>query len=41
MISAARSYGLLPYSTQSDFETLLSLIDNNVPVIVFQNVATS
>ena len=41
MISAARSYGLLPYSTQSDFETLFSLIDNNVPVIVFQNVATS
>jgi len=41
LISAARSYGLLPYSTQSDFETLFSLIDDNVPVIVFQNVATS
>ena len=41
MISAARSYGQLPYSTNSDLETLFSLIDNNVPVIVFQNVATS
>ncbi|AGH47063.1 PA2778 family cysteine peptidase [Paraglaciecola psychrophila] len=41
MISAARSYGLLAYSTQSDFKTLFSLIDNDVPVIVFQNVAAS
>ena len=41
MISAARTYGLLAYSTQSDFETLFALIDNDVPVIVFQNVATS
>ena len=41
MISATTSYGLLPYSTHSDIETLFTLIDDNVPVIVFQNVATS
>ncbi len=41
MISAARYYGLLPYSTNSDLQTLFALIDDNVPVIVFQNVATS
>jgi hypothetical protein len=41
MISSARSYGLLDYSTQSNFETLFSLIDNDMPVIFFQHVATS
>lgn len=41
MISAARSYGFLPYSAKSNFQMLFSLIDDNVPVIVMQNVATS
>lgn len=41
MISAARSYGVLPYSAKSNFDTLFSLINDNVPAIVFQNVGTS
>lgn len=41
MVSAARSHGLLPYSANSDLGVLLSLVDDNVPVIVLQNVATS
>lgn len=41
MVSAARSHGLLPYSANSNLSVLLSLVDDNVPVIVLQNVATS
>lgn len=41
MVSAARSNGFLPYATRSNLAVLLSLVDDNVPVIVLQNVATS
>ncbi len=41
MVSAARSHGMLAYASRSNLAEVLHLIDNNVPVIVLQNLATS
>lgn len=37
MKSVSRQYGFLPYSDNGDLLTLLTLVDNDTPVIVFQN----
>ncbi len=41
MISATRQHGFLAYAEKGNLEQLFSLINDNIPVIVLQNVATS
>jgi tetratricopeptide (TPR) repeat protein len=41
MISATRQYGYLPYSEHSSLETILYLLEEDIPVIVFQNLSIS
>lgn len=39
MISAARSYGFLPYSSRGTLTSIIEMINDNIPVIVFQNLS--
>lgn len=41
MVSSARRYGLLAYAETTTIERLLSLVSENIPVIVLQNLGTS
>ena len=41
MVSSARQYGLLSYAGTTTFEQLLSLVSEDIPVIVLQNLGTS
>jgi hypothetical protein len=39
MISAVRSYGFLPYSSRGTLTHIIELINDDIPVIVFQNLS--
>lgn len=39
MVASARSHGLLAYQDRGTLELLLKLLDDNTPVIVFQNLS--
>lgn len=39
MVSAARSYGFLPYSSRGTLTSIIELINDDIPVIVFQNLS--
>lgn len=41
MVSSARQYGLLSYAQKTTIEKLLSLVSEDIPVIVLQNLGTS
>lgn len=41
MVSSARQYGLLAYAGATTIEQLLSLVSEDIPVIVLQNLGTS
>lgn len=41
MVSSARQYGLLSYAGKTTLEQLLSLVSDDIPVIVLQNLGTS
>ncbi len=41
MVASARQHELLAYAEQGNLEQLFSLVSENIPVIVLQNVATS
>lgn len=39
MISATRQYGFLPYSQRGTIEQIIRLVEEDIPVIVFQNLS--
>ena len=39
MVSATRQYGFLPYAERGTLAQLFRLVDDNIPVIVFQNLS--
>lgn len=39
MVSATRQYGFLPYAERGTMTQLFRLVDDNIPVIVFQNLS--
>lgn len=41
MISATRQFGFLPYTDKGNMQNIVRLIDDGIPVIVFQNLAIS
>jgi tetratricopeptide (TPR) repeat protein len=41
MVAAARQQGLVAYAQRGNLETLLSLVSEDIPVVVLQNVALS
>lgn len=41
MVSSARQFGLLSYAGETTIEQLLSLVSEDIPVIVLQNLGTS
>ncbi len=41
MVSATRQYGFLPYTERGTLSSLMALVSDNIPVIVFQNLSIS
>jgi tetratricopeptide (TPR) repeat protein len=39
MITATRQYGFLPYSARGTLSSIMALVSDNIPVIVFQNLS--
>ena len=39
MVSATRQYGFLPYTERGTLSTIMALVSDNIPVIVFQNLS--
>ena len=39
MVSATRQFGFLPYSDRGTLSSIMSLVKDDIPVIVFQNLS--
>ncbi len=39
MLSAVRKFGFLPYSEHGELEQIIQLVNDDIPVIVFQNLS--
>ena len=39
MVSATRQYGFLPYTERGTLSTIMALVSDNIPIIVFQNLS--